>query len=220
VEPVRLAGSPNAYVLPAGGPAVVWRQDPARNGFVPGGQLPPFTAVQVLRVIAQNGLVEVRLSGSSSGFIDASRLTPGNAAAAHQAYCAYNAGPVPGNAEVLERNGSGRAAVTLINHSGQPAVVKLRNQAGISAATVYLAPNGDARVDGLPDGAYQPEYAIGEMWSRACNSFAAGMRAQRFAGFTDETGLSVVTVPPDLSAGPMPVDISDREFNEERGASP
>lgn len=212
VAPVQLAGSPNAYILPASGAAVVWRRDAEHDTFQPIGQLPPFTAVQVIGVVRQKGLLEVRLDRNGAGFIDASRLAPGNAEAAHQAYCAYDAGPLPDNGEVLARNGSGPAAVTLINHSGQPAVVKLRSAQGETAATVYLGPNGSARVGGLPAGAYRPDFAIGELWSRACGSFAAGMRAQRFVGFTDLAQLSPLTIPPDLSDGPAPADIPDREF--------
>jgi hypothetical protein len=211
-EPVRLAGAPNAYVLPAGGAAVVWRHDPRRNAFVPLGQVPPFSAVQVLRVLEQAGLVEIRLGQAGLGFIDASRLTPGTAETAHQAFCAYNAGPEPANAEVLARTGSGPVAVTLVNRSGQPAVVKLRTQHGLAAATVFLAPDGQARVTGLPAEPYRPDYAIGELWSRTCNSFAAGMRAQRFAGFMNLTSVSPLSIPPDLAPGPLPVDISDQAF--------
>ena len=156
--------------------------------------------------------MEIRLGQTGSGFIDASRLTPGNAEAAHQAFCTYNAGPEPNNAEVLSRRGNGPVAVTLVNRSGQPAVVKLRTPQGVSAATVYLAPNGEARVTGLPAEPYRPDYAIGELWSRACNSFAAGMRSQRFAGFVDVTALSPLSIPPDLSPGPLPVDIPDQAF--------
>jgi hypothetical protein len=210
--PVQLAGAPNAYILPAGGAAVVWRHDTEHDTFQPIGRLPPFSAVQVIGMVREKGLLEVRLSQDGAGFIDASRLTPGNAEAAHQAYCAYNAGPLPNNGEVLARTGGGPAALTLINHSGQPAVVKLRTAQGETAATVYLEPNGSARVDGLPAGSYRPDYAIGELWSRACGSFAAGMRAQRFAGSADIAHLSPLTIPPDLSDAPVPVDIPDKEF--------
>ena len=210
--PVQLAGLPNAYILPASGAAVVWRHDAEHDTFQPIGQLPPFSAVQVTGMLRQKGLLQVRLSQNGVGFIDAFRLAPGNAEAAHQAFCAYNAGPLPDNGEVLARTGSGSAVVTLVNHSGQPAVVKLRTAEGPTAATVYLGPNGSARVGGLPAGSYRPDYAIGELWSRACGSFDAGMRAQRFVGFADLGQLSPLTIPPDLSDGPLPVDIPDREF--------
>lgn len=211
-QPVRLAGTPNAYVMPAVGAAVVWRLDPTRHALVPLGRLPSFSAVQIERLIPRHGMAEIRLGPNRNGFIDASRLTPGNAEAAHQAFCAYNAGPEPDNGELLARHGSGPVAVTLVNRSSQPTVVKLRTQQGVSAATVYLTPNGKARVSGLPAEMYRPEYAIGELWSRACGSFAAGMRSQRFPGFVDLSAASQLSIPPDLIAGPQPVDISDREF--------
>ena len=73
-HPVRLAGTPNVYVLPAGSPALVLRYDQPHNAFVPIGQLPPFSAVQALRVLRDHGLVEIRLTPTTTGFIDASRL--------------------------------------------------------------------------------------------------------------------------------------------------
>lgn len=211
-QPVKLAGSPNAYVLPSGGDAVVWRHDPATDGFIPLGHLPPFTAVQVVRTLPQHGMAEVVLSQREAGFIDSSRLTPGNSEAAHRAFCAYNAGPEPANAEVLARNGSGPVSITLVNRSGEPAVVKLRTTGGVMAASVYLSPMGSAQVSGLPATAYQPEYAVGELWSRTCNSFAAGMQAERFSGAIDLSRLSSLAIPPDLLPGVHPVDIPNKAF--------
>lgn len=211
-QPVALAGSPNAYVVPAGGQAVVWRQDPETGGFVPLGHLAPFTAVQIIRLLRQHGMVEVLLSRNAVGFLDASRVTPGNAETAHQAFCAYNAGPEPENAEVLQRQGSGPAAVTLVNRSSEPAVVKLRTVAGVVAASVYLAPDGTARVSGLPAQRYQPEFAIGELWSSTCHSFAAGMQAERFSGPIDLSELSSLSIPPDLLPGVHAVEISNHAF--------
>ena len=213
--PVRLAGTPNTYVVPAGGGAMIWRHDPAHDGMVPAGQLPPFSAVQALRVIRQNGLVEIRLNETETGFIDASRLTPGNAAAARQAFCAYNAGPAPANGEVLTRNGSGPATVHVENHSAQPMVVKFRESNGTVAASVFLEPSGETDVTGLPPGPYRPDYAIGELWSRACHRFAAGMRAERFARFVDLPSSAPLTVPPALAGRPEPMDIPDQAFEQE-----
>ena len=83
---------------------------PATKAFVPLGQLPPFTPVQAVRVLRRHGLVEVRLHRNAVGFINAARLAPGNAETAHQAFCAYNAGAEPNNAEVLaaQRQRAGR----------------------------------------------------------------------------------------------------------------
>ena len=46
----------------------------------------------LLKLAIDRGLVEVRLADGGSGFIDASRLTPGDRRMAQQAYCAFNAG--------------------------------------------------------------------------------------------------------------------------------
>jgi hypothetical protein len=210
--PLRLPGVPNVYVLPAGGPAVVWRLDATRHAFVPIGQLPPFSAVQALRVVRDKGLVEIRVSDTSVGFIEASRVIPGNLTAAHEAYCAYDAGPSPANGEVLARHGSGPGRLAIRNRGDQPAVVKLRDAAGVSAATVFLQPGSETEVTGLPDGAYRPDFAVGELWSRVCNSFAAGMRAQRFTAETSLSALSPLVIPPDAVGQASVADIPDQAF--------
>jgi hypothetical protein len=214
-RPIRLIGNPNVYVIPAADPALVLRYDQPRNTFIPIGQLPAFSAMQAIRVLRDHGLVEIRLTDTATGFIDASRLAPGNVATARQAYCTYNSGASPANGEILGRVGAGAGETTIENRSDQPMVVKLRDRNGVTAITVYLEPGGDAFVGGLPDGAYRPDYAIGELWSRACNSFAVGMRAQRFPGFVDLSALNALTVPPDLPDQAPPVDISDQDFGRE-----
>lgn len=213
--PMQLAGTPNYYIVPAAGPTVLWRHDTEHNRFVPAGQLPPFSSVQGLRLFRQNGLVEVRVTETTTGMVEASRLVPGDAAAARRAYCAYNAGPLPGNAEVLERRGRGDGTLTLTNRTTQPAVVKLRDTSGAVVAAVFLAPGGEADVTGLPDGQYRPDFAIGEMWSRACNGFAAGMRAQRFTGLAPLTTLNPLSIPPESTQGAAAEDISDQLFEGE-----
>jgi hypothetical protein len=69
-------------------------------------------------------------------------------------------------------------------------------------------------VTNLPEASYRPEFAVGELWSRACRGFAAGMRAERFAEFTPLSSLSPLLVPPDLSDAP-PQDIPDAMFERE-----
>jgi hypothetical protein len=212
---VPATGAATHYVVPAGGAAVLWQRGRSRDSYIPMGELPAFSPVQAVGLVALHGLVEIRLTDGSSGFVDAVRLTPGDAATAHRAYCAYNAGPMPENGEVLAHRGSGPAHVQISNRAGAPAVVKLRDASGKSAATVFVAPDSTMIVANLPDGPYQPEFAIGELWSRACQGFAAGMRAQRFDGYRSASGLSPLVIPPDLSVDPPPVDIPDAAFESE-----
>lgn len=177
--PARLPGTPNFYVLPAASPTVLWRLDQERNTLVQLGQLPPFSSVQAVRLYRQNGLLEVLVNDHQSGFIQTTRLTPGNADAAHRAYCGYNAGPTPADGEILERHGSGGYSLQVDNRAVQPAVVKLREVTGTVAFAIFLAPGGHADLADIPPATYRVDYAVGELWSRACNTFAAGMRARR-----------------------------------------
>ncbi len=212
--PVRLAGFPNFYVSPAADPAVLWRWDAGRDGLVPLGQLPPFSAVQAVRLVRENGMLEVLLNDHASGFIRADHLTPGNAVAARRAYCGYNAGPTPHDGELLEQHGHGGATLELENRAVEPAVVKLRDDKGAVVWSVFLDPGSRAALDGLPAGTYHADYAIGELWSRACNSFAAGMQARRVAAVLQLPEASRLVVAPDAGK-PAATEIPDQAFEHE-----
>ena len=213
--PIRLVGNPNFYITPAAGPTVLWRRDDTTDAFLPAGRLPPFSSVQALRLLRPNGLIEIRTTDTATGFIEASRLTPGNAAAAHRAYCAYHAGGNPENGEILQRRGKGQGRLEVDNRTTQPAVLKLRDPAGVVVVAAFLAPGGHTTLVGLPEGRFQPDFAIGELWSRTCRGFAAGMRAQRLSGYFSLAALTPLSIPPDLPGEPAPTDISDDAFERE-----
>ncbi len=88
-NPVQLAGTPNFYVTPATGAAVLWRRDIDRGSYIPIGQLPPFSTVQALRLYRPDGLVEIQYDAATTRFIEAKRLAPGDPDTARRAYCAY-----------------------------------------------------------------------------------------------------------------------------------
>lgn len=221
--PVTTAASPHSmpaligathYILPGGGNAVIWRRDTEHDGFLPASQLADFTPVQAVGVVAQHGLIEIRLADGHNGYIDSARLAPGDQRDAYRAYCAYNAGPAPQNGEIFRGPGKGSASVAVTNHGSEPAVVKLRDASGRVATSVFLAPGGATTLH-VPDGAYRPDFAVGELWSRTCNRFIAGMRARRFARYASLPELSPLVVPPDLSVAPPPVDIPDEMFDRD-----
>lgn len=211
--PVRLAGTPNFYIVPTSSPATLWRADDGRRSLLPWGTLPPFTAVQGLRLYKANGLVEVKVTDSTNGFIEAARLTPGDTAAATRAWCSYNAGPTPANGEVMTRAIPGHARLSIDNRSGQPAVVKLRSADGAVIASIFIGPGGQATMEGAPDEPAHIEYATGEAWSRACHGFAASMRAQRLPDLVTIGSATRLAIPPDPSL--KPIDLSDQAFEEE-----
>jgi hypothetical protein len=213
--PLRLIGTPNYFTVPAAGPTVVWRRDGQRNSLVPVGLLPPFSSVQALRLFRQSGMVEVRLTDTLNGYVSAARLEPGDATAARRAYCGYSAGDPPADGEVLKRHGSGASHLTVVNRTSQPVVVKLRDPTGVTMVAVFLAPNGHAEIDDLPDLRFRLDYAIGELWSRTCGAFAAGMRAQRLEGYFPLSASTHLVIPPDVPGGGPLVDISDQAFQRD-----
>jgi hypothetical protein len=203
------------YVLPAGDAAVLWRPDVERDGYLPGGHLADFTPVRALHLVQRHGLVEIRMADGGSGFVDSARLAPGDRLVAHRSYCTYNAGPPPANGTVLDRHGSGAARLRIDNVGSQPSVVRLRDPMGVVAVSVFVAPGATATVTDLPEASYRPEFAVGELWSRACRGFSAGMRAQRFADFAPLSALSPLAVPPEFSAAAPTQDIPDAVFERE-----
>jgi hypothetical protein len=66
------------------------------------------------------------------------------------------------------------------------------------------------QVNDLPGGPWRADVAVGELWSRACARFAAGMRAERLTGTIPSGG--ELTLPPGLSGGPVAEDIPDEAF--------
>jgi hypothetical protein len=191
---------------------VVWRLDPERNVLVPLAQLPPFSVVQAVRIVQQSGMLEVLVDGQVKGFISAAHLAPGDISAARGTYCGYNSGPTPMDAEVLERRGHGDGTIHIDNRSVEPAVLKLRDANGAVAAAVFLNPGSHADLDGLPAGTYRPDFAIGELWSRACNVFTAGMRARRMQDTIAVPGSARIDITTDAAGT---TDISDQDFGKE-----
>jgi hypothetical protein len=138
-------------------------------------------------------MVEVRVS-AGKGFIDATRLAPGDAKVARRAFCGYNAGPPLDTGEVLSRHGSGDAVLRIDNTRAEPVVLKLRDAQGTTALTVQ-ATQGTTRVTGLSAGNYDVEYASGTLWSRACGSFVAGQRSWKLPAAVTVSGDSHLSLP-------------------------
>jgi hypothetical protein len=211
--PVHLAGTPNFYIVPTASAAILWRVDEARHTLVPWGQLPAFSSVQALRLLKPSGMVEIKVTDSTNGYVEARRLTPGDTGSAARAWCTYNAGPTPENGDVLSHTAMGHATLSIANRTGQLAVVKVRSATGAVIASVFLDSGGATTMDGLPDDPVQLDFATGEVWSRACHGFAAGMRAQRLPGLVTIGTDMQLEIPPDPKA--RPIDLSDQAFEQE-----
>jgi hypothetical protein len=181
------SGSPH-YVLPVAGSAMLWSYDAADRHFRPAGRLTPFTPVSLLRFVSHGGLAEVRLAEGTVGYIYPHLLAPGDAAAAQHAACVYNAGAPPQNGERLDPQhdavapaaesvkAPGPSAVTVTNAGDTAAVFALL--APDRLAAVYVEPHAQAVLTGLPTRRWRVQYATGDLWSRTCFRFTAGMRAR------------------------------------------
>jgi hypothetical protein len=195
-------------VRPTGGTAPLWRYDAAQSRYLPAAHLEPFSGVAVLDTPPRDGMVEIRVA-TGQGFIDATRLAPGDAKAARRAYCGYNAGPPLTAGEVLARHGSGAAVLRIDNTDNEPVVLRLRDAQGTTAVIVQAA-KGTTRVTGLAQGSYTAEYATGTLWSRACGSFVAGQRSWRVPTPLDLPADARLTVPAQ-SAAEIPPDAFSNE---------
>jgi hypothetical protein len=90
-------------------------------------------------------------------------------------------------------------------------VVKLRHRGGSVMVSVFLSPGGHADVGALPAGSYRTEFAVGELWSRACQTFAAGMRARRLNDALTISGDTYLEISSDAASLPS-TDIADQVF--------
>ncbi len=181
-----------------------WRYDKQEGHYRPAGRLAAFTALDMLRLVPRSGMAEVRLADSRIGYVEAHLIAAGDGDAARRADCVYNAGKPPGNGELLApvqgAGESGGRSVTVENTGELPAVFALRSGSAVVAA-MYVQPHRSAVIEAVPPGRYRAEYAIGDLWSRACFRFAAGMRTQRMAAAAPLAGRYAI---PDPSAADVP----------------
>lgn len=71
--------------------------------------------------------------------------------------------------------------LTVENHSGENAIVTLRNAAfGRTAVSMFIATKSTAVYDRVPDGTYYIEFAFGDDLDVACMTFAKLSRAGQF----------------------------------------
>ena len=69
--PVRLAGTPNFYIVPTASQAMLWRMDDTRGTRCAcWRQLPAFSAVQGLRLLNPSGMVEVKVTDNANGYVE------------------------------------------------------------------------------------------------------------------------------------------------------
>lgn len=212
--PAIPAGPSTDYVSPSAATddATLWRYDPARRGFAPTGRIPPFAPVQLLRPVPSSAMAEIRLASGQVAFIEATRLAPGDAAAARRADCTFNAGRPPENGEVLRRGARGPFALQVENRRDLPAVVQLRDESGHLAVEAFVAAHNAATIPALPGGLYALDAASGEFWSRRCSVFTAAMRAQRQPG---QVRVGAASPPVVVSAVAEGVDIADAVFRRD-----
>jgi len=207
--PALLAG--DHFIAPASSPAILWQRTDDRTGYMRAGQLEAFVPVALLRPVAEDGRAEIRAPNGQSGFVDATRLLPGDARAARHAACLYNAGAPPRGGTVLVRPPGGAASAMVENREDRPIVFKLRDAAGAVAGAIYLTPRGQGTIGNLVAGRYRAEFAVGDLWSAGCGMFMAGMRARRLPQPRDLSGVVRFSI----SAATAADDISDDEFRRE-----
>ena len=191
---------------------MLWRFSDVEGQYRPNGTLKPFTPVLMLRLVSHGALAEVQLPSGQVGYVYPHLLAPGDAASAQRAACIYEAGVTPQNGEILTppRNAPGMPArvsasgrATLIDNTGDaPAVVAFRR--GLEFVAVYVTPHARARLAGLEAGGWQIDWATGDLWSRPCFQFMAGMRGRRLQ---DAPVPAVITLPADAGT-----DVPDQTF--------
>ncbi len=205
----RPVGAPTHYVAPGLGAAIIWQRDQTGEHLSPIGRLAPFTGVHALAPRPDQGLLPIALAGGV-GYVEAPRLVAGTGADARRARCAYDAGPPPLSGELLGRRDPGPDRVTIENHASEPAVVKLRDPAGATTASIYIDADSFVVATDLPNGPWRVDIAFGTLWSRSCGRFAAAQQAKRL--LAPVLPGAVLDVAPEEAGGTEPTDISDEAF--------
>ena len=199
------------FIAPATGPAILWQRAPEQRGYVRAGLLEAFAPVALMHQVSADGHAEIRTASGVSGFVDATRLLPGDATAARRAACLYHSGAPPRGGSLLVRPSGGPVQAVVENREDRPVVFKLRDARNVVVGAIYLSPRGQGTIGNLPVGRYRGEFAVGDLWSTMCQQFMAGMRAQRLPDMPELSGTARFIV----SGSSGAADISDDEFRRE-----
>jgi hypothetical protein len=149
--------------------AVPLRDGPGRR-FSVVATLDRFQGVALRPVATEDGWVPV-WAGEQEGFLPSAVVAPGSGPEALAAWCRQGVGERPETGTVLVQKGHGPHDLTVVNHGGQDAVLKLKEPGGGTVVAVYVRAGAEADVAGLPEGTLQPVYAVGEDWSAPCGTF-------------------------------------------------
>jgi len=214
--PSALAATPDRssgdhFIIPNPAPAILWLRNPDGAGLHRAGQIPSFAMVSLIAAAGDDGMAEIRIGGGARAFVEATRLMAGDAKAARNAACLFNAGAPPRGGSMLVRPSGGEVRVVVENREERPAVFKLRDARDAVVAAVYVTMRGQAVIENLPAGQYRAEFAMGDLWSGQCGRFMAGMRAQRLPVAQEFTGPARFAISGTTSAE----DISDDAFSRE-----
>jgi curved DNA-binding protein CbpA len=199
------------YIIANPAPAILWQRNPDGAGLHRAGQIPSFAVVSLIRAAGDDGMAEIRTAGGAPAFVEAARLMAGDAKAARNAACLFNAGAPPRGGSMLVRPSGGEIRVVVENREERPAVFKLRDAREAVVAAVYLPMRGQAVIENLPVGQYRAEFAMGDLWSGQCGRFMAGMRAQRLPTAQEFTGPARFAI----SGTTLAEDISDDAFSRD-----
>lgn len=183
-SPDRSPRAATHYVKPSESSVYTWTKD-AKDEYVIGGALPPFTSVELISYLTSGSFAQIRLPFGQVVYVDGQHLTPGDAVAAEKAFCLYAPGQPMVNNEILTRHGVGPHNITILNAGSKPSIAVMRSDRGVVAISVFVAPYSSAYADYFPSGNYRLEFATGETWSRKCRKFVGERRMQRFPSYTD-----------------------------------
>jgi hypothetical protein len=142
----------------------------------------PFENFHVVADRGLGGYERVVTSRGRVGFIPQSSIIYGDGMADLRGRC-FPSGPVSlTNGTVFRQIRVGPHTLKTTNGLSFDAVVKLRETAGTTVLSFYVAAGGEVTINNVPEGKFTIEFATGREFSPVCGYFLSNMSSRRFEG--------------------------------------
>jgi hypothetical protein len=175
-----------------------------------------FSTVQVVDAIPDGSWARILTPSGVTGYVPVRFLFGGAGELWRNRWCIDNQGAPPANGDVLLRRSGGDHELSVRNSTGQDVVVRLKTQNSRTLLSFFMARNGQAVIDGIPDGTFRAVFATGHTYSHACGVFLDAMRtfivptAQVFTAAAQNGRRLELTLPPEGDgpgqARPLPME--------------
>lgn len=140
----------------------------------------PFEDFHVLSGWGTEGYERVITSRGTIGFVPKASVIYGEGMADLKRRCFPSGSVYFANGKIIRQTRTGPHTLETTNGLSSDAVVKLRDLAGHTVLSFYVAAGGAASVNNVPEGTFSIEFATGSEFSPTCGYFLRNMASKRF----------------------------------------